>query len=324
MVGNAKHRSFLTAAGLLFALAGCVTATPGTPPRVIVEDAHHSQGHVLAFTDAADALASGGSDGAIRLWRLPDGARLAGWLGHGGSVYGLAFLQRDRMLLSAGYDGHLVLWRRNGKLERERLTPSPITAMAVNETRRMVLTGHEDGRVRQWRLPDLAPVAEWALHRRTVRAVAIHAASGTFASSGADRRVYVWRGQATPRALPEPPTAARDLAFTPDGRHLLGGGWFNLFRWNLARGTLQVLPTDHRGIITALDLSADGRTLASISRQLDSAVLFLDPETGATRRRFQKHDLCGENISLSRNGRWLATTADDGSVRIWDLKNSAK
>ncbi len=386
MLGNARYLLRLIAAGLLLALAGCATA-PDIAPNVIVEDAHHSQGHVLAFADAADVLASGGSDGAIRLWRLPDGTRQAAWLAHGNSVYGLSFLQRDRLLLSAGYDGHLALWRRDGALERELITPSPITAMAVNETRGVVLTGHEDGHVRQWRLPDLAPVAEWTLHRRYVRAVAIHAATGTFASSGADRQVHVWRGRddsrdggrsgllpsrgttpslegggttsgtkddrrdaggrassgtnaevggvgnkppratsgtvaETPRVLPEPPTAARDLVFTPDGRHLLGGGWFKLFRWNLASGTLQVLPTDHKGIIAALDLSADGRTLASISRQLDSAVIFLDPETGATRKRFQKHELCGENISLSRNGRWLATTADDGSVRIWDLRRS--
>lgn len=337
MVGNARRHLRLVAAGLLLTLAGCA---PGIPPNVIVEDAHHSQGHVLAFADAADVLASGGSDGAIRLWRLPDGARIAGWPAHSGSVYGLAFLQRDRMLLSAGYDRRLVLWRRDGALERERRTSSPITAMAVNETRRVVLTGHEDGRVRQWRLPDLAPVAEWALYQRDVRAVAIHSPSNTFASSGADRQVYVWRerddsrdGESratsgtvaeTPRLMPEPPTSARGLVFTPDGRSLLGGGWFELFRWDLTQNLLQVLPTEHNGIITALDISPDGRTLASISRQLDSSVIFLDPETGATRQRFQRHDLCGENISLSRNGRWLATTSDDSSVRIWDLKPNAR
>lgn len=322
MVGNAGIRWRRFAVWLLPLLTAC--AAPGLPPDVVVEDAHHSQGHVLAFADAADVLASGGSDGAIRLWRLPDGARVAGWLAHGESVYGLAFLQHDRLLLSAGYDGHLALWRRDGALEREARTPSPITALAVAESRAIALTGHEDGYVRQWRLPDLVLQAEWHAHRRFVRAVAIHAATGVFASSGADRQVYSWHAPNPPRALPAPPTSARDLAFTPDGRHLLGGGWFKLFRWDLAAAALQVLPTEHSGIVTALDVSADGRTLASISRQTDSAVLFLDPETGATHRRFQKHDLCGEDIALSRNGRWLATTSDDASVRIWDLKNSAK
>lgn len=303
-------------------LAGC--AAPGQAPDVILDDAHYSQGHVLAFPATADVLASGGSDGRVALWRLPDGARVATWEAHTDSVYGLAFLQHDRLLLSAGYDGRLALWRRDGTLERERATPSSVTTLAVAEERGYVLTGHEDGYVRLWRLPDLAPVAEWRLHRDYVRAVAIHASSGTFAASGAGRQVYVWNASQAPRALTSPPSDARSLVFMPDGRRLLGGGWFKLFRWDVAHGTLTVLPTEHGGIIAALDLGPDGRTLASISRQLDSAVLFLDPETGATSRRFHRHDLCGENVVLSRDGRWLATTADDSSVRIWDLTPGTK
>ncbi|MBI3574998.1 MAG: hypothetical protein HY083_05030, partial [Gammaproteobacteria bacterium] len=149
-------------------------------------------------------------------------------------------------------------------------------------------------------------------------------ATGRIASSGADGQVFVWRAREPPRALAAPPTDARDLVFLPDGGHLLGGGWFKLFRWEVASGALKVLPTEHGGIVASLHLGADGRTLASISRQLDSAVYFLDPETGATVRRFQRHELCGEQVRLSADGRYLATTADDGSVRIWNLKNSAK
>jgi len=322
MIGNVSLRPWW--ASVWLALLAACAGTPGIAPDVIVPDAHHSQGHVLAFADADAALASGGSDGFVRLWRLPDGAPLAGFRAHDDSVYGLAFVARDRQLLSAGYDGRLALWSRDGRPVRERRTPSPVTAMAVHEAGNLVLTGHADGRVRRWQLPDLAPVAEWALHRDDVRAVAVHAASGTFASSGTDGQVYLWGAAQTPRALPAPPTDARDLAFTPDGRRLLGGGWFKLFRWDLGAGTLAVLPTEHRGIVTALDVGPGGRTLASISRQTDSAVLFLDPETGATRRRFQKHDLCGENVVLSRDGRWLASTADDGSMYLWNLSNNAK
>ena len=321
MNSNAAFRGYLMAA-LLPVLSAC--ASSGTAPNVIVDSAHYNQGHVLAFADATDVLASGGSDGFIRLWRLPDGAPVAGWRAHGESVYGLAFLQHDRALLSAGYDGRLAVWRRDGRLERERITPSPITAFAVDEPRDIVLTGHEDGRVRQWRLTDLALAAEWTLHRDYVRAVTLHRATDRFASSGADGQVFVWRAHEPPRALAAPPTDARDLVFMPDGGHLLGGGWFKLFRWEVASGALKVLPTEHGGIIVSLHLGADGRTLASISRQLDSAVYFLDPETGATVRRFQRHELCGEHVRLSANGRYLATTADDSSVRIWDLLEPKK
>src|SRR3989344_6846272 len=190
MNGNAAFRGYLMAA-LLPVLSAC--ASTGIAPNVIVDSAHYNQGHVLAFADATDVLASGGSDGFIRLWRLPDGAPVGDWRAHGESVYGLAVLQRDRALLSAGYDGRLAVWQRDGRLERERLTPSPITAFAVDETRDMVLTGHEDGHVRQWRLADLVLTAEWALHRDYVRAVALHRATDRFASGGADGQVFVWR-----------------------------------------------------------------------------------------------------------------------------------
>src|SRR3989344_2968870 len=129
MNSNAAFGGCLRAA-LLPVLSAC--ASTGVAPNVIVDSAHYNQGHVLDFADAADdsrdgggratpgavadVLASGGSDGFIRLWRLPDGAPVGGWRAHSESVYGLAFLQRDRVLLSAGYDGRLAVWRRDGQL----------------------------------------------------------------------------------------------------------------------------------------------------------------------------------------------------------------
>jgi len=59
--------------------------------------------------------------------------------------------------------------------------------------------------------------------------------------------------------------------------------------------------------------------LATISRQTDSAVLFLDPLTGVSKKRFQSHDLCGVEITVSRNRNFLATTSDDSSIKIWRL-----
>ena len=79
------------------------------------------------------------------------------------------------------------------------------------------------------------------------------------------------------------------------------------------------MPTRHRGIIRSIGYLPGSNLLASISRQTDSAVYLLDPESGAVVRRFQQHDLCGASIALSPDGHYLATTSDDASVRIWDL-----
>lgn len=320
MSGNALLRLLILP--LLSLLATACAGARALPATMIQSDAHHGNGTVVAFAHAAGVFASGGSDGRLRLWRVPDGAALAGWTAHDGSIHGIAFLDRDRKLLTAGYDGRLALWSRDGTPLRGRDMPSPVTAMAADETAGLVVTGHDDGRVRLWRLADLAPLSEHAFHRGYVRAVTFHRATGRLASSGADGGVLVWRRGEPPQALAPPPSDARELVFTHDGKFLLGGGWFKLFRWNLADGALQVLPTAHGGIIAAIDLSADGRTLASISRQTDSAVHLLDPETGALRLRLQPHELCGTSVRLSADGRYLASTSDDGSVRLWDLKTA--
>jgi WD40 repeat protein len=300
-------------------LYGCASP-PRIPANIILRDVHNN-GYTLAFDSRSETLASGGSEGRIRLWRLPDGKELSGWKAHTDSLQGLVFLDHDRELLSAAYDGSLARWTRDGTLLKRLNTPAPVTSMAADEAANLVVTGHSDGHVRLWRLADLSLWHDLHPHRGAVRAVAYHAATNQLASSGTDGRVFYWRGREEPRPLPSPPTDAQDLAFAPDGTFLMGSGWFNLFRWQLDNETLQVLPTPHHGIVKSISFSRDGRTLASIGRQTDSAVYLLDARTGVVLKRFQSHELCGSFVRLSPDGRYLASTSDDASVYIWDLQH---
>lgn len=316
-----RSRNVTGAAFALLALlvSGCAHQ-PTHPPNVAHEDAH-TLGQRLAFNPTSDMLASAGSEGRIRLWRLPGGEPLTGWKAHDGSIYGLLFLDRDRLLLSAGFDGTIALWDERGQLRLRRQTPSPITDFSGDSAAGLAITGHDDGSVRLWSLPQLEPAGEYRLHRGPVRAVGLHADTRRLASSGRDGRVYVWREKETPRELPPPPGNAHHLAFSPDGQALTGSGWFRLYRWSLnGTATLAILPTEHQGVIKSIQYTRDGNQIATISRETDSAVDLLDARTGAVTRRFRPHDLCGAYLRLSPNERFLATTSDDASVRIWDLQ----
>jgi WD40 repeat protein len=301
---------------LAASIAGCA-GSPTVAPRLILETGTLVRS-IVAFNADGTALASAEADGEITVWSLPDGRRQRHWRAHTDSVHGLALLPGDRVL-SASYDGSLALWTGAGELLRREHTPAPITDAAVLVTEDMIVTGHADGRVRRWRISDLQFIESVHPHRGGVRAVAYHAATQRYASSGRDGAVYVWRQGEPLRALTAPPTDARDLTFTPDGARLYGASWFKVFRWELADGALTVQDTEHHGIITSIDLSADGRRLATISRQTDSAVQILDTASGAPLVRFQSHDLCGAYVRLSPDERFLATTSDDATVRVWDL-----
>lgn len=301
---------------VVVSLGGCASV-PTVAPNLILETGTLTRS-IVAFNPTGDRLASAEANGEITVWSLPDGRVQQRWRAHTDSVHGLALLA-DGRAVSASYDGSLALWSVAATELRRISAPAPITDAVIDTERDAIVTGHTDGAVRRWRLTDLTPIDSTRRHRGAVRAVAWHARLNYYASSGHDGAVYVWREGGPARALTAPPTDARDLAFTPDGARLYGAGWFNLFTWNVADGALSVQPTEHRGIIASIDLSADGHRLATISRQTDSAVQILDTATGTPLVRLESHELCGAYVRMSRDERYLASTSDDATVRVWDL-----
>jgi WD40 repeat protein len=304
-------------------LTACARHPVAVTPDVVHARAH-SGGSTVGFSHSGELLASGGWEGNVIIWRLPSGEQLYRWQAHQDSVNGVAFTDNDRHVVTAGYDGWLAEWNPGGTVLRRFMTPAPIMCMAASTHGDRLITGHDDGSVRIWRMQDLSLLDERRPHGGSVKAVAIDANGRRFASSGSDGAVYVWTDDEEASPLARPPTDAWTLAFSPDGRSLYGGGWFRLFRWNLGDGAFASLPTEHHGIIKSIQFTPDGSELATISRQTDSAVLFVDPVTGAVTRRFQRHELCGASISVSPHGRYLATTSDDASVRIWILSSPVR
>ena len=71
---------------------------------------------------------------------MPDGKELSGWKAHTDSLQGLVFLDHDRELLSAAYDGSLARWTRDGTLLKRLNTPAPVASMAADEAADFVVT----------------------------------------------------------------------------------------------------------------------------------------------------------------------------------------
>ena len=308
---------------LLNMLVGCASLQEGEAPAVIQQRAH-SGGSAIAISQSGDLAASGGWEGTLRLWRLPQGSEVRHWRAHGDSINGIVFLDDDRQVVSAGYDGVIARRSINGSLLQEITAPAPVTHMVADIETDLLLTGHSDGSVRLWQLGDFGLLHTYSTHRGPIKAVAIAPGGARFASSSADGSVATWIAGGKIEMLETPPADAWTLAFSPDGGELTGGSWFRLFRWQLDDGSLTTIPTEHLGIIKSIEYIEDGTELATISRQTDSAVYFLDAQSGVVKRRFQRHDLCGGDIVVSADGRYLATTSDDASVRFWVLKGDGE
>jgi WD40 repeat protein len=112
-------------------------------------------------------------------------------------------------------------------------------------------------------------------------------------------------------------------AFSPDGKTQATGscddgnqaGGVRL--WNVATGK-ELLPTeDHFAAITCLVFSADGKRVASGSR--DQTVRLWDARNGKHLRCFAGHTGTIDGLALSPTGRVLASSSQDMTVRLWDV-----
>jgi len=71
---------------------------------------HQGSFVAVAFAPQGDVLATGGTDGTVRLWKINTGEELRCFRGHLGTADRLAWSADAKMLISAGSDNCILVW----------------------------------------------------------------------------------------------------------------------------------------------------------------------------------------------------------------------
>jgi cytochrome c len=147
-------------------------------------------------------------------------------------------------------------------------------------------------------------------HGGPVRALA-EMSQGLLASAGFDSTIIVWdlaRGQAV-RVLRQHETAVNAVLARPDGCLVSGGDDGRIKIWCDGTGAPPPL-TGHEGPVSALALSADGKTLASGS--WDRTVRLWDVQGG---RSLTEHPAPVSSVVYTADGA-VVSASQDGTVRL--------
>ncbi|GAA2499201.1 helix-turn-helix domain-containing protein [Streptomyces gobitricini] len=286
---------------------------------------HRGPVNAVAFAPVDGLLASAGSDGTVRLWRVADRRTTATYTVPG-RVRAVALAPDGRTLAATSTAGPVRLWDTAGRRTGPVVLPARTTgarAVAFAPRGRTLAVAGADGTVQLWDVPAARAVAFLSGHVGRVNAVAYAPDGGTLVSVGSDRTVRLWdavsgRSLAVLRGHTDEVLGA---AFAPDGRTVATGGVDRTVRlWDTGPRRAARVLTGHDDDVNAVAYTPDGTMVVSAGG--DGTTRLWDVRSGRPAMTLTGHTDYVLGVAVDPGGGLLATAGFDRSVALWDLRGS--
>jgi WD40 repeat protein len=281
---------------------------------------------VVEFSPDMRLLATGGSDGTIRLWDMPGGRWRTTLTGHVGAMHWMRFSPDGSTLATAGDDRTVRLWDMPGGQSRATLNGhrDVVETAVFSPDGRTLTTASHDGTVRIWDVAEARSRAVLPVDTEPLFSVDVSPDGRTLATASLDGTARLWNtatGQLRDQLAGHRDTLFA-VAFSPDGRTLATASQDRTIRlWDLTTRQTRVTLTGHTDGVRAVAFSPDGRTLATGS--YDRTARLWDIAGGVASRQpratLTGHTADVNGILFSPDGRTVSTGGMDGTVRLWNV-----
>jgi WD40 repeat protein len=179
-----------------------------------------------------------------------------------------------------------------------------------------IWTASEDGSIRVWNEVDATLDRVLFSSSKSIVAGVVSGA-GSCAAALESGEVVVVDGEVI--TVKEDATPVWSLAFSPDGRWLVGCGEDGFVkRWSIDAPEVATVMEGHEGTVWTVQFLDNGGTVVTTGG--DGTVRFWNPITGHERARFTEHIDGVSCMGISPDGLQIVTSGDDHGVRLWNAK----
>lgn len=295
--------------------------------RALGEPVRISHGTYTARLNPAAAQMAVPSGRSVQLVDLLSGLPMGAAIRHPATVRDVAFSPDGKYLATASLDRLARIWDTTTQTlaAPPMRHDGPVLAVRYGDDSQTLFTASGDGAARVWQAFRGELLVEPMLHSEAVIDIVPQTGGDHLMALTAGHEMSIWRwrhaGQPQPLNLPIEGRITV-LAADPQGRHIASGSSDGEVVLTLAGEKPSELWRQASALpkapVGALTFSSDGHSMA-VARL--GEVTLIDVASGQTLRAPLLHERPVTALRFSHDGRWLASTADNRTVLLWDIAN---
>lgn len=280
--------------------------------------------HALDFSPDGGFLATGDSEGMIRLVNLDTGQPELTFGKHRWWVVSLVYSPDGEKLVSSSLDYTVKIWNaRNGQLLYTLQGHEGwVWSVAYHPILPLIASGCNDRTIKFWDANSGKLLQTITGHDGWVLGVAFSPDGRILASGSSDRTIKLWdvkTGQVL-QTIWGSRNAIWCVQFSPNGDKIASCGFEKIIRvWDVETGKCDRTLSGHEKEIKVLAWSTDSQSLASGG--FDAQVRFWAIAKGRCRAASKQYKTGIRTLAFSPDNQTVATGDNDQIIKLWNSKN---